>query len=174
MSPQIRLKLHKSYCNHVDKVVANDVKAEGRIISRAKGKNDSEEDFHGKQKTADCKKYKIKVFLFLLIPGSLASQASLVLSAEKEKPAAWNDWSQADFDGDAERKKKFMSLMGARKGGSGQSAGNREKAEVTSKESHASTINPAANKRIQDDLQKQFESGMAARRSKQRGIGFKS
>ncbi|KAG5459307.1 MAG: hypothetical protein BJ554DRAFT_301 [Olpidium bornovanus] len=67
-----------------------------------------------------------------------------------------------------------MCLMGARKGGSDQSAGKRKKAEVISKETHASMINPAANKRIQDDLQKQFESGMAARRAKQRGIGFKS
>lgn len=101
---------------------------------------------------------------------------TLSLPQSKEPVSGkWNDWTQATFEGDKERKNKFLRLMGGGKSGStGEKklfGGLASKAGASSG-GVPSAIDSQVNKKIQDDLERQFQAGRQFSRQKQRGKGI--
>lgn len=98
--------------------------------------------------------------------------------ATTESTAGWNDWNKASFDGDDQKKNKFLRLLGAKK-----SAPAATQAFVPAKKSGGglygglkSAIDEDEKQRISNDLEKQFDHGLQFRKQMQMGrrggLGF--
>ncbi|KAJ1670371.1 hypothetical protein EV182_008254, partial [Spiromyces aspiralis] len=85
-----------------------------------------------------------------------------------------NDWSKAEFESD-ERKNKFLRLMGAMKsqpqGAKGAQHQSTSPAKKSNSRIESSAINSDVSKKIQADLERQFEQGLAMRKQRFKGAG---
>ncbi|KAJ3276375.1 hypothetical protein HDV01_004998 [Terramyces sp. JEL0728] len=85
------------------------------------------------------------------------------LEKAADKPKAWNDWTKSNFDGDADRKNKFLRLLGGKK---------------PENQSLTSTNNQSAitqEKQVNKQLEKEFESAHSTHhqlKKRKVGLGF--
>ncbi|KAI9263733.1 small acidic protein family-domain-containing protein [Sporodiniella umbellata] len=88
-----------------------------------------------------------------------------------QSSGGWNNWNKASFDGDDEKKNKFLKLMGAKK-----HTGPTEQKKGGLFGSLKSSIDIDESRRISNDLEKQFDHGLQFRKQMQKGrrggLGF--
>ncbi|KAJ2757782.1 hypothetical protein H4S06_003010 [Coemansia sp. BCRC 34490] len=105
---------------------------------------------------------------------SAAPAHDSTLSSDKPSSTGWNNWSAAQFESE-DRKNKFLRFMGIKNSAEKDTG---ENSAVSSK--NATQFDSAISKdyaaKIQTDLEKQFNSGLAMRQQTQRGarggLGF--
>lgn len=104
---------------------------------------------------------------------------------QEDSTSGWTDWNKTSFGGDAARKEKFLKLMGAKKSapsdskngaaapakkglfGSLKSSLFQPKASASGLGS--SSLSEQAQKKIQADLEHQFEEGLKFKKNMQSG-----
>ena len=75
----------------------------------------------------------------------------------------WNTWETVEFNGDSERRMKFLKLMGSKPKDAGTGVGNHSKG--------GDVINDARSKKLNDSLANQFEAARE-RQNSSKGNGF--